>query len=140
MTQPGCFEALQFLIKRIKQSANRAGIHTVRDMALASGVSRSGIDKIYRLKSYPTFDTLLAMAAACGANVSDWVEGLAQLPESKGQRPERKPKQQDGQQDKPKRKPSKAKQSRSSSSKSDNSSKSDKKADLMAMLNGMKPE
>lgn len=87
-TQPYCEEALSILVSRIKRSANQAGISTVRDMALASGVSKSGIDKIYNLKSYPCFDTLLAIANACNCTVLDWMDALIQLPEGKGKRPE----------------------------------------------------
>ena len=89
MTQPGCKNALIRLVSRIKQSANRAGLSTVRDMALASGVSRSGVDKIYRLQSYPCFDTLLAMAKACGATVHEWTADLEQESDARGKRPEK---------------------------------------------------
>lgn len=89
MTQPGCVNALVLLVSRIRQSANAAGIHTCRDMALASGVSKSGVDKIYRLRSYPCFDTLLAMANACNTTVHEWTRDLAQDAEAKGKRPEK---------------------------------------------------
>lgn len=92
MTQPGCKTALHVLVSRIKIAANHAGIRSVRAMSKASGVSKSGVDKIYNLKSYPTFDTLLAMAAACDTTVDFWTENLEQRPEAKGQKPEKAPK------------------------------------------------
>ena len=87
MTQPGCNAALKELVSRIRFSANRAGIHTVRDMAKASGISKSGVDKIYNLRSFPCFDTLLAMANATGNSVHYWTENLHQEAEFKGAKP-----------------------------------------------------
>lgn len=139
MTQPGCKSALILLVSRIKQSANAAGLSTVRDMALASGVSKSGVDKIYRLRSYPCFDTLLAMANACGATVHEWTQGLEQDADSKGQRPEKGnpqwPEQpaKDAPKDAPKPEPAKPAPTK------EDAPKDTGKLDLMRLLEGMKP-
>lgn len=86
MIQPGCHYAKKRLVSRIKRAANRAGHNTCRDLSKASGVSKSGIDKIYNLRSYPCFDTLLAISAACNTTVDKLVSGLQQDASFHGQR------------------------------------------------------
>lgn len=145
MTQPGCENALILLVSRIKQSANAAGVCSVRDMALASGVSKSGVHKIYNLLSYPTFDTLLAMANAVGATVHEWTENLEQEASQRGKRPEPnskppkapEPASEPSEPKEPaKTKPEPAKQPEPAS---EPSGASGEPLDLMAMLSGMNP-
>ena len=77
-TQSGCTSALSVLVKRIENVASAKGIRPVRKLAAATGVSKSGIDKIYQNLAYPTFDTLLAIAKACDTTVTELVQGLEQ--------------------------------------------------------------
>ena len=103
-TQHYCDKALRTLVSRIKRDARAAGIQSIREMERAtrmphptlrgSFVSRSGIDKIWHCRSYPTFDTLLAMARACGVTVNQWLDDDMQQLEPESEQPEQQPEQQ----------------------------------------------
>ena len=74
MTQPGCKKALKIQVSRMRKDLREAGLTTVRAVAQASGVSKSGVDRIYNLEHFPTLDTLLALANAANTFLAFWLE------------------------------------------------------------------
>lgn len=71
MTQNGCNKALAIVVTRLRAACRKAGMLSIRDVARKSGVSKSGIDRIWKQEHFPTLDTLLAICNAADVYLQD---------------------------------------------------------------------